>query len=407
MRLRSLVSSVALLFALGSCQQEPGIALKDQTQRTVVAYLFGDVNLWDAMLMSINQMEAGWSPETNGTLLVYLDASPHVTQFGGPVLLEIAHDTTEAIVSRVVKRYPDRDAADPAVFAEVLRDATELYPAQSHGLIVGGHANGWLTTPEDHSKSIGNSERFNGPQLDIDQLAAALPVHYDFIVFHACLMGEAAALYQLRDKTDYVLASVESLPGYAYPYHEVVPTLFTQPYADLYRFSTLTQDYYASKIAPTGHLNYMTVGAYRMAKMEELAAQTKKAIERIGPTYAQLLNYMYDQTVRDPSTNGLLSYPQSAPQSVLFFDFGLLCELTQSVDPAVANELSNAVKKVVIQNYAVGGRLDLSTYTTRSLGLSFYVPYPKSLGPAVEDINRAFYTRFGWSAAAGFTAKWE
>lgn len=82
--------------------------------------------------------------------------------------------------------------------------------------------------------------------MDIDKLAAAIPasLHFDFIAFHACLMAEAAALYELRDKCDYVVASVETLHSFGFPYHLATKYLFTQPHADLYNFIKITTDYY-------------------------------------------------------------------------------------------------------------------------------------------------------------------
>lgn len=401
-----LLFALCLLFT-GCAKEDP--ALKAATKRTVVAYLFDDINLWDYLLESVNLMETGLDPDTDGTLLVYLDASPHITQFGSPVLLEIEHDTTDAIVSRVVKTYPDQDASDPKVFATVLKETTELYPADSYGLIVGGHGYGWVTANEKHARAIGSSDRFGTPSLDIDDLAEALPVHYDFIVFHACLMGEAATLYQLRDKTDYVVASVESLPGYGYPYHQNISTLFTQPYADLYKFARLSQQAYQTEANPATFA-YMTVGTYRMAQMEALADQVNRALTMLNMTYSDMMQYCQG-IVNRPELHGFLAYPYpevaGGAEDLLFFDFMLLHALVDDKDPAMAKSLLKAINNVVIQKYIQGGVLNVQLYSTLSHGLSFYIPYPTSVAPKVAAFNQAFYTRFAWSAASGFTSKWE
>lgn len=403
----TLLLATTLLFGVIGCQKDDSPALKAPTKRTVTAYVFGDIDLWGAMLSSVNMMEVGWDPSTDGTMLVYLDASTHLTQFGAPVLLEIQHDTTDAIVSRVIKTYPNQNAADPKVLAQVLTDATELYPADSYGLMMAGHGNGWFADPEKaHGKSIGNSERF-GSFLQIDQLAAALPVHYDFIVFNACMMGEAATLYQLRDKTDYVVASVESLPGSGLAYHTATSTLFAQPHADLYRFAQLSHRMYVES-PYRNRFNYMTVGVYRLDQLEALAAEVNKALTRLNMKYNDLIAYAYEQSVDSPQAGGLLSYPYSNPGSLLLFDFGILYQRLALEDPAAAQNLKKAVERVVIQKYACGGTVNLdSWYTQHSLGLSFYIPYNPAINPIIKPINDAFYTRFAWSAASGFTSKWE
>lgn len=102
--------------------------------RTVLVYMIGDVNLWQEQWTNLNRLEAGWNDDIDGNLLVYLDPSPHTTQFPNPVLLEIVPwIQTDAIVSRVVKSYPEQNATDKAVMRGVLEDAIRMYPAPSRG----------------------------------------------------------------------------------------------------------------------------------------------------------------------------------------------------------------------------------------------------------------------------------
>lgn len=63
--------------------------------RTVLVYMIGDVNLWQEQWTNLNRLEAGWNDDIDGNLLVYLDPSPHTTQFPNPVLLEIVPDQTD------------------------------------------------------------------------------------------------------------------------------------------------------------------------------------------------------------------------------------------------------------------------------------------------------------------------
>ena len=105
--------------------------------------MIGDVNLWQEQWTNLNRLEAGWNDDIDGNLLVYLDPSPHTTQFPNPVLLEIVPDQTDAIVSRVVKSYPEQNATDKAVMRGVLEDAIRMYPAPSQGLVIASHGSGW------------------------------------------------------------------------------------------------------------------------------------------------------------------------------------------------------------------------------------------------------------------------
>ena len=122
-----LCGAAAVLLCAGafSCGKENdesqgGDAPHEGRARTVLVYMIGDVNLWQEQWTNLNRLEAGWNDDIDGNLLVYLDPSPHTTQFPNPVLLEIVPDQTDAIVSRVVKSYPEQNATDKAVMRGVL-----------------------------------------------------------------------------------------------------------------------------------------------------------------------------------------------------------------------------------------------------------------------------------------------
>lgn len=176
-----MLLACCFLFGLTGCAEkgedsEP-IPVPERTNRTVLAYIVGDMNLWNRLEESINLMEKGWNDEIDGKLLVYLDNSNHITQFGQPVLLEITHDESDLIVSKVVKYYPDQDAGNPNVMQGVLNDAINLYPADSYGLIIGAHGNGWIPelTADSEMRGLSGSERY-GSSLEIDALANILPL---------------------------------------------------------------------------------------------------------------------------------------------------------------------------------------------------------------------------------------
>lgn len=385
---------------------------KAQSKRVVLTYFFGDINLWEPLFESVNQMEKGAPLKEEGTLLVYLDWSPSATQFRAPVLLEISRDDTENIVSRVVRTYhKDQDAGNPDVFASVLKQVTEEYPADSYGLIMGGHGNGWIVSPPSaESKSIGNSERIKGGFLDIDKLATAIPasLHFDFIAFHACLMAEAATLYELKDKCDYMVASVELLSSYGFPYHLATKYLFTQPHADLSNFIKTTTNYYDNDV-DKNKIGYFTLGLYRMDKMEHLAKVTKKCMEALPISYDEMRKEIWNDVANNKyDTLMVYPWPKMKPFSKTnesFYDFITLIELVGEYNEALGYELLAAVDDVVRIRSAVLGTYIATdvfqNYVYFSKGMSFYIPN----GMVSPALDKTFYERFGWSKSAGFTQK--
>lgn len=405
---------ISLLFLssifISACQKsnEP-VPEPVKSKRVVLTYMFGDISLWEPLLTSVNQMEEDAPAKEDGTLLVYLDYSTSVTQFRSPVLLEISYDNTNSIVSRVVKTYPkDQDAGDPEVFGSVLNQVIQEYPADSYGLIMAGHGDGWITassTPK--GRSIGGSERLKGKYMDIDKLAAAIPasLHFDFIAFHACLMAEAAALYELKDKCDYVVASVETLPFLGFPYHLATKYLFIQPYADLYNFIKTTTEYYNT--VDKTDVAYFTLGLYNMDKMEQLAKVVKKCMDTMPLSYDQMRDGLWKQ-IGNSQNDSLMMYPwpKVAPRSEIkqpFYDFWPLINMVGDYNEALAYELYYTTKDVVrIKNSVLGNMIQTDVfkdYQVFSTGLSFYIPDKKKNA----ESDNAFYDRFQWSKASGFT----
>lgn len=412
-----LLFLVLCLSVFTGCKKDDGPenpALKEVTNRTVLMYLFQDTNLVEELTNNINDLELGWVPGTEGTMLVYVDASTRMTQFGGkPVLLEITHDETNLIVSKVVKVYEDADATNAEVFRKVQEDAIAMYPAESYGLIIGGHGNGFFV--KQNKKGLSGSDRWSNNFLDIDVIANNLPVHYDFIMFDACLMGETTTLYQLRKATDYVVASVELSPGSGFAYRSDLKALFAQPNADLYTFARETINYYQNTEEgkpELKELGYVTLGVYRMSAMENLAAVTKKVSTKLNLKYDDLRESVIKFTnYPNMKIASSMYYPSDKTYSLkpYYYDMGLLkLLLIEMEEQGLARELDNAIFDVVIQRQIAiseGFLKNNSNYYEFSANLSFFIPDDNNI--YISGQSDAFYNRFEWSAAAGFTSNWK
>lgn len=405
MKLRILLLAL-ITTAFISCQPTNNDPQPTATNRTVVAYLVGDVNLWDFLILSINKMEAGWNDDIDGKLLVYLDCSPHATQFRAPVLLEICRDTTDQIVSRVVKTYPDQDPVKPEVMRGVLTDAMDLYPAQSYGLIIGGHGNGWLTNNDyqphqSPSKAISGAQRYD-TSIDIDQLAQALPVKYDFIMFHACLMSNIESLYQLRNNCNYIVASIVSLIDRGFPYEIITPYLFAKPHADLYKAADLSNKYYQA------HPDYLrnddgsdgvfTVAVTNTAKLEPLAKATSELLKTISITNLELV-----QSLIAKNALSYLDLPLSESEKLsLYYDLKTLAVFTDN-ETARKNFLAALSSAVVINYFTTTSPALTQKYADKVMGtggVSFYIPIP-----GLDVFNKPYNSRFEWATASSMGAR--
>ena len=306
--MRFLLLAVFVSVFMAGCNKDDDASTEPQPaaeekNRTVLFYMMDDHNLWDEMITSLNRIEKGWNDDIDGTFLVYLDPSPNLTQFTSPVLLRIVHDESDVVRSEVVKSYPEQDPADPEVMRGVLEDAVTLFPARSHGLIIGTHGSAWFPgdlenyvndpnvghDEEDHqaemslplgvsTKALLGSERYNNC-IEIDALAQLLPVKYDFIMFHACMMGNVETAYALRNKCSYLVGCMAPLPGVGFPYDLIMEYLFAKPQADLYHVAYLSAEWYDT--LPEEDFDNFDVSVIRTDKLETLASSTRTMLTKL------------------------------------------------------------------------------------------------------------------------------
>lgn len=396
-------ASCFLFSFIGCKKEELPESAHPKTNRTVLAYMVGDMNLWFQLEESINQMERGWDDTIDGTLLVYLDNSSHLTQFGQPVLLEITHDETDMIVSKVVKSYPDQDAGDPNIMQGVLNDAITLYPAESHGLIIGTHGNGFLPefTFDNETRGLSGPERY-GSTLEIDELAKILPLKYDFILFHACNMVNVETAYQLRNKCEYLMGSVFSLPGDGYPYDRIIPYLYTKPMADLYKASLLSYNKYKTELIPVPY-SLFSVEVLNTSELENLAVATSRLLDDLNMSYADIREELYKEREE------MAEVPIEDKNYVIdcYEDAGLLLDLKGlcflSNNDKLCKDFESALAKVVILHYVVGEDSNAwkMNYTNLGSGLSFYLPILLD-DPLLKQLNLKFRNNYEWAKASGF-----
>lgn len=121
-------------------------------------------------------------------------------------------------------------ATDPKVITRVLKKMTEMAPSTSYGLSMGSHGTGWLKAPRTTARSFGDDDGFS---INIPELADALKTAFganklDFVLFDACMMANAEVAYELRDVTDYVIASVMETPVHGFPYARFIDEIYNE-----------------------------------------------------------------------------------------------------------------------------------------------------------------------------------
>ena len=287
---------------LTACKKDEDNKIPTIAERTVMVYMSGDNSLSPVVYEDIREMQQGASgiPQ-NCNLVAFIDRSISSEK---PFIARI---TKEAKLDTLYKYTNDFYASDPEKFSEVLQQITQLCPAKEYGLVLWGHASGWVV----ESDTIAQKRAYgvdNNKWMNITQMAKALKGLKDqnvlpklsFIFADCCNMLCAENGYELRDVTDYLIGSPAEIPGYGAPYQLVVPHLFNSGSALYKGIIDTYYDYYADY----SHLNYSEKSSWPYMEdgfsvplavidtkyIGELAYRTHDMLERATGGYPQYPN---------------------------------------------------------------------------------------------------------------------
>jgi hypothetical protein len=270
-----------------------------------------------------------------------------------PCLLKITEDGEQTI-----KTYQEFNSADPANMNKLFGEIAEMYPSESYGLILWSHGTSWLPAGVQLKSFVMDGNR----QMNITELAEALPLHFSFILFDACLMGAVEVAYELRDKTDYIIASSTETIDSGFPYDEIVPELIN-PSINLRSVAQKYFDYYNEM---EGDYRSATVTLIDTRELENLASLTAKIIseneiaEDFERTKIQRLDRYEEQYTFDFADFIDKAFP-SANKSALVTQLGKTV-LYKAHTPAFMNEYQIETYCGLSCYIPLSGRVDLNAY---------------------------------------------
>lgn len=371
-----------LLFCAVSCKPDTA-QLPD---RTVLVYMAADNNLDSFSIDDINEMEAAWTDDINGTLLVYVDrgstaATPH------PCIFRITADKSDAVVSPIVKVYPEQNSADALVFRTVQEYVYSRYPAQSYGLVLWSHGTGWL--PVTNNTSIQSSQlimysfaRDQSEEMDISDLAQNIFGKPEFIIFDACYMGCVEVAYELKDTTKNILFSATEVLSGGYPYDVIVPDLFSENPS----YTGIAEKFYLSYAGQEDdYKRSASVSVIETAQLKSLADAMAACIDN-NPSLFETDTSIVQEFVLSDSLSGL------------FYDVGHFMECAKDAEKLSSDgyaEFLTQLEKTVIYKNNTEKFFD-QLAIEHFCGMSMYVY------DAAKTTYNAYYQTLNWYKDSGY-----
>lgn len=242
-----------LVIVLAACSNEiPEQQPAKRSGRTVLAYLISNnkagsldtylrdnvIDMYTALgnmkesctLLVFYRPYTGDTPLRKPTLMsFYADGRGNINNVAALTGTELTFDAVCRIAQKKEYTMNSQIATDPAVMEEVFTDMQTVAPSDSYGLILGSHASGWMKGTSVPTKAFGDDDGYN---IDIPDLADVLKNSFseklDFVLFDACMMGNAEVGYELKEVTSHCIASVMETPVYGFPYNQILPYLYSE-----------------------------------------------------------------------------------------------------------------------------------------------------------------------------------
>jgi len=244
-----------------SHDHDPGPPPPEIPGRVILVYMGGDNSLSSETYEKRKALCQGWQSTFDGELFLYCDPGDTT-----PSLYQMKETKGEAELL-LVSSYPEENSASSAVFSRVINEVVCNNPARSYGLLVFSHASGWLpqqTFLQPRSIIIDGAE-----EMELRDLAAAMPDEvFDFIIFEACFMAGIEVAYELKNKTEYIVASSAEIvsPGFTPVYGQILDYLY-KPKPDLMGVVQTVYNYYSNQ---TGYLQSATYSVIHTPALEAL-----------------------------------------------------------------------------------------------------------------------------------------
>ena len=382
-----------------ACSNEQENVPEEADNRTILVYMAAQNGLDWAAEDDLAEMREGMKQVAAGNhLVVYYDSND-----GLPSLFHLYKDRAGNVREEVLYEYPEQDAASVTVerMSDVFARAFGAFPAESYGLVLWSHGDGWLPATSTRSFGLDGGEAMDIPELEeaVQSAVAVTSSRLDFIYFDACFMQSVEVAYQLRDYADYIIGCPLETPSPGSPYDAVLAPLFAEGEADVVGMArTYFETYDVLYNGGIGGSNThwtsgVAISVVQTDALEPLATETRTLYARYADSLEELVPDDLWQVQR-------FDYNRRYNGSYLhaYYDFGDFVEYLVSDEEYAAWQSCLDAAMVYAQStptcYSAyyGGNIDIDAFS----GFSTYVPFRTDTRYAAWN---AFYETLDWYQA--------
>lgn len=324
-----------------SNHEDLGNRLKsEETRKVMILYSAGFNSLSSYLAEDIEDLKKGYVPgnSRNDDVLLIFSRQPvtagNYSKLTSPCLIKMFKDSQGNTVMDTLLRMPESTvAASPTTMKKVLTYVKDNIPAKSYGMVFSSHASGWLpagyySNPSDYEKGIDFStyntisatsinDKYNESfryietpidptlpavksigqditgvkgsyvayEMNLSNLSDAFPMHFDYILFDACLMGCVEVAYQMKDVCDKIGFSQTEVLAEGLDYTNITAHLLEPKTSDVLSVCKEYFDYYNSQ---SGQYRSATFSLIDCSKMNNLASVCKTIFAKDSAAIAKV-----------------------------------------------------------------------------------------------------------------------
>jgi hypothetical protein len=270
-----LSCAICAALALSSCSKDDNNTEpeKEKLARAVLIYVAADNNLDSYFKNDLRQVMQGTKDlATNNKLILYVDDEKNK-----PYFIQVEQGDT----IRLKNMENETKTSDAETLYEAMKYVIDNYDAESYGLVLWGHADGWLIHNKSTKQTAKAPRRAYGVDytggrtyMDIPEMAKSLErlPKLKFIFADCCCFMCIEDVYELRNCADYIIGSAAEIPGEGAPYHTVVPAMFSQ---DVTFYEQIVEKYYEQKSSNCD----LPLCAVKTSELENLARTTAATLK--------------------------------------------------------------------------------------------------------------------------------
>ena len=393
--------------------------------RVLIMYSAGFNSLRQYLYEDIQDLKSGYAPDLkeNKAFLVVSHLNEKNRDYltlTSPRLIRVFNDKKRGVVLDTLKSY-DGNLSEPATMRAILTDIKNQFPSKHYGMVFSSHASGWMPAgyynhPEDFEPAPSSSARretarpalppgtyyhvdrellpgepltksvtmTNGrdtaTEMELRDFKASIPMHLDYLLMDACLMGCIEVAYELRDVCDQIGFSQTEILADGFNYKNLAGHLLEKPQPDT---RAVVDDYfqqYADKADKSDRA--ATISLIDCTKLEPVAEICRTLFLKYATGLEELDPYVVQRYYRY--------------QKHWFYDLEDVL-VHAGMDDAEHNSLKSALNGCVLYKAATEeflkgyGGFTIRTYC----GFSMYLP---SMGSSFLDSH---YKDLAWNKATG------